>query len=149
MQFEKYAKYSLYGIMGISVILTAIFYFGGVVPGTEGPTPEPKITDVIIKYSYILLVLAVVGLVGFSIFNLIGNPKNVKNIAIILIVAAVIFLISRLLSSGEVLTLPGYKGTDNEPGVLKNVDTALFSTYILLGVTVVAIIYSEIAKLLK
>ena len=53
------------------------------------------------------------------------------------------------MASGEVLHLTGYKGTDNIPSVLKNVDTAIFSTYILLGVTVVAIIYSEIAKLLK
>ena len=48
------------------------------------------------------------------------------------------------------LNIPGYKGTDNsDPHTLKLVDMGLISTYFILGLTMLSILYSEIAKYFK
>ena len=80
---------------------------------------------------------------------MVNNTKILKNFAIVLVIAAVVFLIARSMSSGEVLKIEAYKGTQNVPHILKNVDTGLITTYILFIVTILAMIYTEIAKLFK
>jgi len=148
MEFAKYAKYTLLGIMGISLIFILWFYLGGVVvPGAA--KPEPVATSSILRFAYILTIVPIIAALLFSIFNVASDMKKVKSFAIVLVIAAILFVFARILSSGEVLNLIGYDGEDNVPHILKNVGTGLISTYILLGTVVVAIIYLEVAKLFK
>jgi hypothetical protein len=135
--------------MGISVILVVLFYFGGVVPGTEGPNPEPKITDVILKYAYVLVIIAALFAILFPLIQLFLHPQNLKKVLITIGAVAVIVLVSRSLASDEILTLTGYTGSDNVPSVLKNVGNGLITMYILLGLAILSILYSEIAKFFK
>ena len=48
-----------------------------------------------------------------------------------------------------ILKIPAYSGTDNVPSVLKKVGTGLISMYILLGLAVLTIVYTEISKYFK
>lgn len=145
MAFEKYARYILYALMGIAFILIVVFYID--VQRMDDPKPEPRITNFILQFSYFLFIIGVIATIGFSVMNLIGNPSMLKNVAIVVIVAAVLFVVSRILASDELLNLKGYD--DNVPKTLKNVGTGLLGTYILLGASIVAILYAEINKLLK
>jgi uncharacterized membrane protein len=148
MTFAKYARYFLYVLMGVSVLLIGLFYFGGVVEGTEDLThPEPKITDAIIKFSYVLLALSAGLAIAFLVIQLVSNLSLLKRSAIVIVIIAVIFLISRSMASDQLLDIKGY--ADNNPKTLKDVGTGLISTYILLGTTIVAMIYSEISKIFK
>lgn len=147
MAFAKYSKYILYVLMGISVILIALLYLGGDVPGTEGVTPEPKITDTIIKFSYFLFIIAAGLAIVFLFTQLFTNPALLKRSAIVIVLIAVIYLIARGMASDELLDMKGYD--DNVPNTLKNVGTGLISTYILIGITVFSMLYSEIAKFFK
>ncbi len=102
-------------------------------------------------WAYILLLLTALAAVLFPVINLVTNVKALIRTLIILAGAAVLILISYfVLAVGTPINIVGYAGTDNsDPGVLKMVGTSLYLTYILFGVTLLSILYSEIAKLFK
>ncbi len=140
----------LYVLMGISVVLVALFYFGKLVPGTEGTNmEEPVITGKILIWAAILVIITAGLALIFPIINLVANPKSAKRGLFILLGIAVLIFIAYTLASNEVLKIPGYTGTDNVPGILKIAGTGLFTTYILAGLAVLSILYSEIANIFK
>jgi hypothetical protein len=136
--------------LGVSVVLAVLFYLGKVVPGTEGTNmEEPVITEVFLKWTYVMAVGAAVVTLLFSIVNLILNPKGLRQAIIGIVGLAVLLVASYFLASDEILNMPGYDGTGNEPGTLKFAGTELYLTYILAGLAVLSIVYSEIAKFFK
>jgi hypothetical protein len=62
---------------------------------------------------------------------------------------AVLVLLAALLADNTVLDLPHYKGKDNIPRTLFWTGTGLIVAYSLVGIAVIAIIYSEVAKFFK
>ena len=131
--------------MGISIVLAVLFYFGGNIPNTE----EPRVTNIILNWGYILIIIAGILALAFPVIYAIMRPQNLKRIGMIVVFAAVIVVIAYLLASDEVLKIPAYSGTDNVPSVLKKVGTGLISMYILLGLAVLTIVYTEISKYFK
>jgi hypothetical protein len=58
--------------------------------------------------------------------------------------------VAYMLGSDTPLNIIGYEGTDNkDPQVLRFVDMGLISMYFVLGLTVLTILYSEIARYFK
>jgi hypothetical protein len=150
MAISKIAQYILWGLMAISLVLVGIFFFGGFVEGTEGTsTAEPVVTEVILRWAYILLIITFAIAVIFQLAFMFTNKKALKSTGIILGIAAVLILISYLLADDTVLNLIQYTGPDNVPGTLKFVGTSIIFTYILGILAIVAIIYSAIANLFK
>jgi len=136
--------------MAISLVLVGIFFFGGFVEGTEGTSiAEPLITETILKWSYVLLIITAVILIGFQLVFMFTNLKALKRVGIILGIAAVFIFVSYQLADDTTLNLIQYTGPDNVPGTLQTVGTALIFTYILGVLAIVAIIYSAIANLFK
>jgi hypothetical protein len=61
MLTSKLSQYILWALMAISLVLIGIFFFGGFVEGTEGTSlAEPLITETILRWAYILLVITLV-----------------------------------------------------------------------------------------
>jgi formate-dependent nitrite reductase membrane component NrfD len=135
-------------LMAITLVLVVIFYVGDVV--NEGTNHEyPVITETYIIWAYILLGITAGITILFSIYNMIINPKGAKKSLIGLVGAAILILIAYYMADDSVLNLPHYTGSDNVPATLKLVDTGLFTTYLLLGLAFVAIIFSEVSKAFK
>jgi Zn-dependent protease with chaperone function len=150
MKISRISSIILYIIMGISVILSILFFAGGYVPGTKGTNiAEPVNTDYLLIWNVILLVLALVLALGFTLISLLMNPKRALRSLIVLSGVGVLIFISYQFSSGELLKLVNYNGPDNIPSTLKFVDTGLFLTYFLIIVAFGAIIYNEISTALK
>jgi Zn-dependent protease with chaperone function len=150
MKISRISSIILYIIMGISVILSILFFAGGYVPGTKGTNiAEPVNTDYLLIWNVILLVLALVLALGFTLISLLMNPKRALRSLIVLLGVGVLIFISYQFSSGELLKLVNYNGPDNIPSTLKFVDTGLFLTYFLIIVAFGAIIYNEISTALK
>jgi hypothetical protein len=136
--------------MAISLVLIGIFFFGGFVEGTEGTSlAEPLITETILRWAYILLIITLVAVLGFMLVSMFSSVKALKRTGIILGVAAVLIFISYQLADDTVLNLIQYSGPDNVPKTLKIVDTALIFTYILGITAVVSILYTAIANIFK
>lgn len=136
--------------MALTLVFALLFYFGGMVPGTEGTRyAEPKITNSFILYTYILVGITVVLTLFFSFRALILNPKGLKLTLIALGVGAVLVVIAALLADDTVLNLPHYKGKGNVPRTLLWTDIGLYVAYFLVAIAVIAIFYSEISKYFK
>ena len=140
---------SLYVLMGVSVLLMLIFYFGSDVPGTEAtPMREPVVTDTILAWAYVLVGLAILSALIFPAIRMILNPKNAKKALIGIVGIAVIVFIAWQFSSDEVLPLAA-ENPDNVPHVLKFAGTQLGTMYILLVLAILSIFYTEIRNLFK
>ncbi len=149
-KIRKIITIILYVLMGVSIVLVTLFYFGKVVPGTEGTNmEEPVITGKILIWAAILVTITAGLALIFPIIHLVTNLKSAKRGLFILLGVAVLIFIAYTLSSNEVLTIPGYTGTDNVSGTLKIAGTGLFTTYILAGLAVLSILYSEISTYFK
>jgi hypothetical protein len=150
MTLHRVLSFVLYAVMIVSAILVGLFYFGGIVEGTEGTSlEEPTITNTIINWTYVLFFVAAIAAVLFPIIYMIMHPANAKKAGIAILGLAVIVFIGYSLASGELLQFIDYTGNDNNPKTLKLAGTGIITTYLLLGAAVLAIIYSEIAKMLK
>ena len=147
---EKTKKLTLYlswVLMALTLVFAVLFYFGGMVPGTEGTRyAEPKITNSFIVYTYILVAITVLITLFFSLRALILNPKGLKLTLVALGIGAVLVVIAALLADDTVLNLPHYKGKGNVPKTLLWTDIGLYVAYFLVGLAVIAIFYSEISK---
>lgn len=146
----KLTNYLSWALMAITIVYAILFYFGGVVEGTEGTRyEEPKVTNSFIFYTYTLIVITVVLTLFFSIRNLILNPKGLKMTLIALGIGVVLVIFAALLADDTVLDLPHYKGTGNVPRTLFWTDVGLYVAYFLTVIAVIAILYSEISKYFK
>ena len=98
--------------------------------------------DLLLRYTYVLLIAAVVIWVGLAIF-ITGknNPKNLIKAAIVVVAVAVLVFAAYALSSGAPAV-----NVKTQPSAtwLKMTDTMLLLTYILGGAAVVAVIFGAI-----
>ncbi|MCH7658149.1 MAG: hypothetical protein IIB05_07500 [Bacteroidetes bacterium] len=149
-KIKKIISIILYVLMGISIILVAVFYFGKLVPGTEGTNmEEPVITGKFLLWAAILVIVTAGLAIIFPIINLISNPRSAKKGLFIILGVVILIFIAYSLASNEVLEIPGYTGKDNVPGTLKFAGTGLFTTYILGGLATLSILFSEVLKYFK
>ena len=127
-------------ILGLLGIALGIWAFAS---GETNPTS----VDVILRYTYFLLIAAVVIWIGIAIFiTAKNNPKGLIKALLVIVVAAVVVLIAYAVASGA----PAFNvKTQPSQQVLKFTDTMLTLTYILGGLAICAIIFGIIRNALK
>jgi hypothetical protein len=132
-------------------IVFVIFYFLNLDVIEEGI--DTTWASRMLKYGYVLVAIAAAGAVLGAIVNfalrLTSEPKKALFSLIPIIVLGVLLLIANVMASPELLDMPNYTGTDNEPGTLKIVGTGLYMMYFLLGLAIVAAVVSEVSKVFK
>ena len=152
----KVSYYALYAMFAIILIVMGIFFFGGdatgdaVIPGVDPEMWQPANTNALLMLIYGLFGLAVAATVVAAVFQfgaaLKDSPANAIKSLLGLVLLVVVLIIAWAMGSGTPMNIPGYDGTDNVPFWLKLTDMFLYSIYILLFVTIVAIIASGIKK---
>jgi hypothetical protein len=140
----------LWLLIAVTVVFAVMFYFGNVKAGTLGTRlEEPVVTQTFLTYAYILFAAAAGVQVIFSIINIIINPKGIKKGIISLMVVVAVVFIAYLMADDTVLHMPHYTGGGNNPSTLKLVGTGLYTAYILVGLTFLAILWSSISRIFK
>ncbi len=144
--------------MAVLFALTALFgllFYINIVPinplKTLADIPDNmmKYVNWILLYSVILLLAVVfVSFVVNPILKIVSNPKGVLRTIISIVILAVIVGIAFALSSTEPVHLIGGDKIPSD-GSLILADTTLYASYILTGLVVIAIIASEVKRLLK
>lgn len=152
----KASYYALYAMFAIILIVMMLFFLGGnaagdsVIPGIDPEMWQPAQTDALLYLMYVLFGVAIATTIVAAIFQfgaaLKDNPTNAVRSLFGLILLVVILFIAWAIGDGTPMYIRGYDGTDNVPFWLKITDMFLYSIYILLFVTVVAIIVSGIKK---
>ena len=146
--------YVLYVLFAITIVVLALFYFGGqaetpFVETTEAIS-QPAYTDTLLYQMYAMIGLAVVvTIVAFvqqfaSAFK--DSPKMALKSLTGGLLLALVLIVSWAVGSTETLYIPGYEGTDNVPFWLKLTDMFIYSIYFLLSIAIIAIIVSSIKK---
>ena len=148
--FRKIAQYVLWALMAASLVFVAWFFFGGFVEGTEGTNyAEPRITEGILKWTYILLGITLAVTIIFPIIFMFTNLQSLKRLGVVILISAVLIFISYQLADDTVMDLIAYSGPDNVPATLKVVGTGVIFTYILGVSAIVSILYSSISNIFK
>ncbi len=145
-------KYILYALLGITVLIICIFYFGGQVTDANNNS-EPVYTSVLLYWMYFLFILSSVVLIAFSIRKFIQifkeNPRTFWRNFIVFSLMVVLLLATWLLGSGKILNIEGYDGNENTYFWLKLSDMFLYSVYVLLALAVLAVIGANFWQIAK
>lgn len=154
-KISRISRWTLYALSAVTIVLIALFFFGGnVLPENQyeelvGIT-EPNFTNGILFWIYTLLGLTVLAVFAFSIFGFINNfrynRKRAVNSLITLLVFAVLLIFAYTIGDGTPLDILGYEGPDNVPAMLKLTDMWIYSVYILMSLTILAMLLSPLIK---
>lgn len=150
----KLSYYVLYAMFAVILVILGLFYMGGEMAAPMVPDmANPANTDALLYLMYGLFIIAVVVTVIAFIYQfgtaLKDNPKGAVKSLLGLVLIVVVLIATWSMGSSETLVLPGYDGTENVPFWLKLTDMFLYTIYLLLVVTIVAIIGSSIKKKLS
>lgn len=105
------------------------------------------LVDIILYFGYGMVIVAAVLAVGFPLWIASKNPKSLVGTGVGLGSILVLFLVAWLLSSNEVYSSYAEFGVD--ASLSKFIGGMLNLVYILAGLAVVGIVYSEVSKGLK
>jgi hypothetical protein len=123
-------------VLGIVGIVLGIWCLAKGEATNEGPV------NLLLRYSYFLLIAAVVILLGLAIIQTAkNNPKGlIKALCVIVGVAALVAIAYALASSDPIVSLKSQPSAST----LKLTDTVMKLTYILGGAAIVSIIFGVI-----
>lgn len=106
------------------------------------------IIDIGIYLTYVLIGICVLAILIFSVARIISHPGAAKSALIGIAGLVVLAVIAYLFSSGA--DANGiYKDLEISEGTSRTVGAGLVALYIVMGLTVLSIIYSEVTRLFK
>ena len=154
-KISRISRWTLYAMSVVTVVLIALFFLAGNVQPEHqyaelvGLT-EPNFTDVLLYWVYTLLGITILAVFVFTIFgfvnNLRYNRKKAINSLVTLLIFAVLLIIAYSIGDGTPLNILGYEGPDNVKGMLKLTDMWLYTIYILMALTILAMLFSPLIK---
>ena len=97
--------------------------------------------------AYILFAIGLLAAIVLPLIKALDEPKQLVKAGIGIGGLAVVFLISWIIASDEVTTMYTTKGVD--VGLSKLVGGVLTMMYLLMGIAIIGIVYTEISKVLK
>lgn len=134
---NKILQIGLVVILGISLVLFVIFYING-----------ESMAVTLMTWAYILFGITVALLIGFPISFFIKNPRKGVKFLIVIAGFVVLYLISYAFAS-DATNAPIYEKASVTPGISKLIGGGMIMTYILVGITVITLAVSGIAKAFK
>ena len=141
---QKISSIVLYILIAISVVLGLMFYLGPteIIAGEDAPS----FTSTFLVWTVILFGIAVLVALSSAVVSMISNPKVLVRSFISVGIIAVIFLLVYVLSAGEPMSV---KDIEVTASTSKWVSTGLNFTYLLGGVAIVGMVFSEIYRAFK
>jgi hypothetical protein len=145
---SKISSLSMLVLFAFALFFALLFYFGRVVPGTEGtPVEEPLVTDEVIVLAYVYFGIALFSVIVFAFFEFLQHPQNAKRLLISFAAFVVLFGMGFLMANNK--TIPGFNNPSNTMQTVRWVDAGLKSAYLFIGLAVIGVIYTEIAGMLR
>jgi hypothetical protein len=132
----KLVQWLLYGLMGISAVLTIIFYI------------NPANPDIILYWGYILFFLSLGILLSISLINIIKNPKGSLKVMIIVAAMVIIGIIAYVLSKNTLNPIQMEK-YGVSAGTVRMVGASLIMLYVIMAISIGVLIYTSLNKFFK
>ncbi len=135
----KLAKYLKWILLGISAILLVVFFL------LPHSTASDVMVDTYIIWAYVLVAIALVLVLVFLLLDVSKSKKSLITFILLIVGAVALVAVCWLLApGGEVATNATYT-----PKVSKFSDAALYVTYAMVAVSIIAIIVSAISNAIK
>ena len=164
---DKIVKILGYVVIGLAALIGILFFVTDApdlqtqLDGMENLPSDMKIIEVdktadnwsgtVLNFSLYLFAACAVLAIGFAIvkfvIDAIDSPKSAIKPAIVLGIIALLVIVSYSLASDAIPQFLGAKNFDITPATSKWVETSLIGMYILLGITIVALLYTEISRI--
>ena len=109
---------------------------------------ETVIVNVGIIVAYIMVVIGVLLAVVFPLINSISQPKTLVKAGVGVLIVLVIYGIGYGLAGSDLTTKFIQSGVESE-GLSRSIGGALMMVYLLMGVAIIGIVYTEFAKVFK
>ena len=154
--YKLFPKVTLWVLMVVGIIATAMFFLGG----SEGSLEVagdfldiPKFTNVLLYWIYALVVLVILVTFGFVIAKLVEtfkvDPKRGLVSVGVVLGAVALCALCWFLGSPEKVEILGYEGTDNVGNMARMSDAIMYLVYILTASTVAALVWGVIYTKVK
>ena len=132
----KLIQWMLYILMGISALLTILFYF------------NPSSPDVLLYWGYILVIISGIVILAVSIGALLSNPKGSTKVLVVVVGMVLLAIVSYLLSSNT-LTPTELERYSISPNGVRWVGAGLLMTYIIGLIAFGVFIYTSLSRFYK
>ena len=109
---------------------------------------EQMIVNVGIIVAYVLIVIGVVSAIVFPLINAISEPKLLVKSGLGVVAVLVVFGIGYALSDSNLTAKFIQSGVETE-NLSKTIGGALTMVYLLMGVAIIGIVYTEFSKAFK
>ena len=103
--------------------------------------------DILLYLGYTLVIISALAAVLLPLVNSLGNPKSLLKSGMGVIAIVIIYFIAYALSGAEVTQAYAERGVG--PELSKAVGGTLIMAYILLGISVLGILFTELNKIFK
>ncbi|MFO7938834.1 MAG: hypothetical protein R6U66_03690 [Bacteroidales bacterium] len=145
---SKVLRIVLLVLLLVSVVFTAMFYAGPTI--MVGGDEAPVYTETFIIWAYALAGIAVALSLIFPIFQMISNPQKAKKGLLGVVLLGVVVLIAYMLAGDTPLGITNPDLVHHDvPSTLKQVGTGIQSMYLLIGLAIASILFTEVAKVFK
>ncbi|MEG1544614.1 MAG: hypothetical protein RR382_08855 [Tannerellaceae bacterium] len=151
-KIRKISSWTLLTVSVITLVVLALFYFGGIVdPAAE--MKEPVYTDLLINWMYLLFAGTVVSAVVFALWQmgimLKEDPKGAIMSVVTIALFAAMFIGTYAIGNGAPLQMIGYEGSHNVAFWLKLTDMWIYSMYILIALLILAAAWGSVKNVLN
>ena len=138
----------------ISLTVIVLFFFGGDHELYKGEMWNPIYMDLMLYWQYILLAVTIVVALIFAIWQFgtkfKNNPKSaLMGLAVLVLFAAMLFITYTMGDPTPVPVVNSESQAFNTTFWLKFSDMWLYSTYIMLGLCILAVCGGSVKKILK
>jgi len=103
--------------------------------------------DILLYLGYTLVIISALAAILLPLVNSLGNPKSLIKTGLGVIAIVVIYFVAYAFSGAEVTQAYAERGVG--PELSKAVGGTLIMAYILLGISVLGIVFTEISKIVK
>jgi uncharacterized membrane protein YozB (DUF420 family) len=103
---------------------------------------ETFITSFIIPVAYVALLAGALSIIGFAVLQMLKDLKKAKSALIGVGALFVVFLLCYILADGQ-------ETKDNTAHQMKLINAGIYSIYLVLAGSVVAVIYAAVARYFK
>ena len=131
----KLVQWLLYAFMGISVLLTILFYINS----------NP---DMMLYWGYVLVILSLIVVLTISITNIVKNPKGSIKMLLIVAIMLIMGFISYAISDNTLSPDQLEKYSLTATGV-KMVGASLIMTYMIMVGAIGVFLYTSLYRFLK
>ncbi|MDZ7742239.1 MAG: hypothetical protein U5Q03_10915 [Bacteroidota bacterium] len=134
---NRILQIGLWVLLAVSVVLFIIFYVNG-----------ESMSDSVLTWAQILLLITIGLLIIFPVIHFIKNPKSALKFLLVVVIFGVLFLVSYLFSQGNT-NADIYQVENVTSNLSRLIGAGLIMVYILAGLALLSIVVSAIVNAFK